>query len=299
MLDFTKFQKIKKEDLQEITLLSANTKSKEVFIYELGDMGDLFGKKEGEEIRNIFLKNEVKVRQLTNSLTLPKFSKNNRFVNEVMTFRYVPKNIFDIKKEILIFDDIVAVYNDKEMFAVKDRAFADNQKQLFENIWEQGQSPVVGFEYKPNHSFYKNLNYFIDDLQIIVWPDVDAKNVYNSFTKKELGDYVKNIIKKDTYYDDASYLIIFIWAYRGDKMMDVWKFTENEVDDRSGPTGDIRIYRDGKICEGLGLASGNTLLVLGHEEKLRRQSKDLKSYLDGPVPKLPLEVVNGLDFFKD
>ena len=299
MLNFTKFKKIDKKDLYDITLKSAKAKSKEVFIYELGDMSDLFSQKKAEKLRQEFLKNKIKVKQITNKSTLEKFSENDQFINEVMTFRYVPKDIFDIKNEILIFDDIVAVYNSREMFILQDKNFAKNQKQLFQSIWEQGQSPAIGFDYKPNHSFYKNLNYFIENLQIIVWPDVDAKKVYKDFSKKELGEYIKEIISKDRYYDDASYIIIFIWAYEGKKMMDVWKFNDNHVDDRSGPLGDVRVYKDGVVCEDLGLASGNTLLVLGHEEKLRRQSKDLQSYLDGPVPKLPLEIVNGLDFFEE
>ncbi|MEK7166963.1 MAG: hypothetical protein AAB732_00925, partial [Patescibacteria group bacterium] len=67
--------------------------------------------------------------------------------------------------------------------------------------------------------------------------------------------------------------------------------------DRSGPLGDVRVYREGKLCNKLGFASGNTLIVLGYEERLRRQSKDLKSYLNRPVPKLPLEIMNGKSFF--
>ena len=199
----------------------------------------------------------------------------------------------------MIFDDTVATYNDKELLIIEDKKFADNQKQLFLNVWEQGQSPKLDFEYKPNHSFYKNLNYFIGDLQIIVWPDADAKESYKGFSEKQVGDYIKNIISSDKYYNDSTYIIAFIWSLDGEKMIDIWKFNENHVDDRSGPLSDGRVYREGKLCTNMGLASGNTLLVLGHEEKLRRQSKDLKSYLSGPVPKLPLEIVNGKKFFED
>jgi hypothetical protein len=82
-------------------------------------------------------------------------------------------------------------------------------------------------------------------------------------------------------------------------MIDVWKFNVNHVDDRSGPLGNIRVYREGKICTDLGLASGNTLFLIGYEEKLRRQSKNLKSFLDGPDPKLPLETMNEKTFLND
>ena len=71
----------------------------------------------------------------------------------------------------------------------------------------------------------------------------------------------------------------------------------NHVDDYSGPLGEVRVFRNGELSNNLGMASGNTLLVLGYEEKLRRQSKDLKGYLKGSVPKLPLELSNGKNFF--
>jgi len=89
-----------------------------------------------------------------------------------------------------------------------------------------------------------------------------------------------------------------LWSFDKDKMIDMWKFSDNEVDDRSGPLAEARVYRNGKRCNKLGLASGNTLLVLGYEEKLRRQSKSTKHYLKGQPPVLPLEIQNGMDFIK-
>ena len=294
-----RLERAKEDDLFEISLRSSQAKTKEVFIFEKGELGDLVSKDRAEELRSNFLKNKIKVKQITNTPTLPKFTDSDEFVNKVMTFRYVPKDIFSIENEILIFDDTVAIYNKKELLVIEDKAFTSNQKQLFASIWEQGQSPLLGFEYKPNHSFYKNLNYFIKDLQIIVWPDIDAKESYKALTEKQLGEYIKNIVSSDKYYNDAAYIIAFIWSMKGEKMIDIWKFNDNHVDNRSGPLGDVRVYREGKLCDNMGLASGNTLIVLGYEERLRRQSKDLKSYLNGPVPKLPLEIMNGKAFFDE
>ena len=62
-------------------------------------------------------------------------------------------------------------------------------------------------------------------------------------------------------------------------MVDMWKFQYNSVDDRSGPLSEVRVYKSGIRCDSIGLASGNTLFVLGHEEKLRRQAKNLEKYL--------------------
>ncbi|NQZ84416.1 MAG: hypothetical protein HRU03_01740 [Nanoarchaeales archaeon] len=289
---------VTQQDLYDITLKSSNSKDKEIFIFEKTDMSDLFDKQKAETLRKNFLNNNIKFNQITNTQSVAKFTSNKEFVNLLMNFRYVPKDIYTIDDEILIFDNTVAIYNSERLLIIEDESFAKSQKQLFKSIWEQGHLPNLEFEYKPNHSFYNSLDFFNDKMQIIVWPDVDAKNSYKGMNKKEVEDYIVNIIKSDSYYDDSTYIITIIWDMDGDRMVDIWKFNENHVDDRSGPLGDVRLYREGKICKDLGLASGNTLLILGHEEKLRRQSKDLKSYLEGPEPNLPLEIMNGKDFFE-
>lgn len=294
----TTLKKASVNDLYDISLESSNAKSKEVFIFEIGSLSNFFSKEQSEILRNNFLKNNIKVKQITNISTLPKFTENDEFINEVMSFRYVPKDIFSIENEILIFDDTVAIYSANELLVIRNPVFSKNQKQLFLSVWEEGQSPSLGFDYVPNHSFYNNLNFFINGVQVIVWPDADAKKSYGGMDEKAIESYLADIINSDPYYSDAAYIIAFIWNMNGDRMVDMWKFNNNHIDDRSGPLGDVRVYREGKVCNDLGLASGNTLLVLGYEEKLRRQSKDLKSYLDGPVPVLPLEIVNGKDFFE-
>lgn len=292
-----KMNKSNFEDLYNLSLESSKSKDKEVFIFEKGSMDDFLPKDKSEEIKLIFLNNNIKVKQITNIPVLPKFTDNVDFINKVMLFRYVSKDIFLIENEILIFDNIVAIYNEKELLVIEDQKFSNTQKQLFMNILDQWQSPALNFEYKPNHSFYKNLNFFLDGLQIIVWPDVEAKKSYKWLSEIEIWEYIKDIIKNDDYYNDSSYIIAFIWSLNWEKMIDIWKFTQNHVDDRSGPLWDVRVYREWKICNNLWLASGNTLLVLWYEEKLRRQSKNLQDYLDWPVPKLPLEIVNWKNFF--
>jgi len=288
------------EELYNISLLSAQAKNKQVHIFEKGKMSDLFWEDRAEKIRQEFLHNNVQVKQITNIPELPKFSENDDFVNTLMSFRYVSQEIFDIDNEILIFDDTVAIYNQKELLIIQEWGFAGNYRQLFSSIWEQWQPPALWFEYVPNHSFYNNLNYYLDNgVQIIVWPDCDAVESFSGLNEAEVGSYIKNIIENEPkYYADSSYIICFIWSLDGEQMVDVWKFNENHVDDRSGPLSEVRVYREWKICNNLGLASGNTLLVLWYEEKMRRQSQNLQDYLDGPVPQLPLEVVNKKNFFE-
>jgi len=132
-----KFQKATSEILYEISLLSTQAKSKRVCIIELNDMGDLFDTSQVESIRQEFLKNEVRVHQITNIPSLEKFTENTSFVNKVMSFRYLPKSIFHIRKEILIFDSTVAIYDTREICILENEDFASMQKSLFNTLWEQ------------------------------------------------------------------------------------------------------------------------------------------------------------------
>lgn len=290
--------KIKEKEIFDISIRSANAQEKKVYIFELGQMWDFLSIKESEKIRQTFLGNWVHVQQITNDSTIPEFSENSDFVNTLMKFRFIPTDIFSIKKEILIFDDIVAIYNHEEILIIEDIDFAHAQKQLFENIWKEWISPKVDFPYIPNHSFYNSVDVNINGIQMIVWPDAESPDSYTWYTKDMLQDYLKSIIESDSdYYQNSSYMIVFIWSLDWVKMTDIWKFMENPVDDRSWPLSDARVYKDTELCTDIWLSSWNTLLVLWYEEKLRRQSSSLIEYLDGPGPNLPLEVLNKLNFF--
>lgn len=296
-----KLKKVKVSDLYEISKRSANTKDKRLFIYENDDLSLIIGKQRAEELRRLFLVNKIQIKQITNNPTLQKFSNNDEFINSCMTFRYIPKSIYTIEHEILVFDDTTAVYNMKpypKMLIIEDKFYAGNQKQLFLNLWEEGLSPKMGFNYRPNHSFYNEVDFQVFGKQIILFPDIDAKKAYPGFTYKDLKTYLEKILQKNRkFMDDADFLVAFIWSYNANKMIDLWKFYGNCVDERSGPLSDSIVFRNGEACTNLGMASGNTLIVLGYEEKLRRQSENLKSFLAGPPPNLPLEIMSGKDFF--
>lgn len=297
-----KLQKAALDDLYNISLDSAKAKEKEIFIYEKSDLSKLIGNEKAEELRKEFLKNKISVKQITNIPELPKFSKNYEFINTCMSFRYIPEETFLIENETLIFDSKVAIYTlepDIKLSVIEDENFAKNQKQLFMNLWDQGQSPVLGFDYQPNHSYFRNLDYKINNKHVIVYPDKDAVGAYKGFDYESLGKYIENIINENKeYFKGSTYLIVFLWNYEGKKMVDIWKFDANFVDDRSGPLGEAKIFKEGKECSDLGLASGSTLMILGYEEKLRRQSDNIQAYFDGPSPELPLEIINKGDFFE-
>ncbi|MDD3301912.1 MAG: hypothetical protein PHN31_00010 [Candidatus Gracilibacteria bacterium] len=138
-MEKTVFKNVTKQKLYDITLESANSKDKEIYIFEKGNMGDLVGYEDAEKLRKVFLKNNIKVKQITNEENLISFSDNKEFIEEVMSMRYVPQNKFFIDYEILIFDDIVAVYDTKELLVIKNERYARIQKSVFMNYRNNGK----------------------------------------------------------------------------------------------------------------------------------------------------------------
>lgn len=255
------------EDIYEISLASARAKEKKVKIYEMSNLTDLIGMERAEEIRRAFLENGTKVEQITNSSSVPAFSKDDEFINNCMSFRYIPKETFTIENEVLIFDDTVAIYTcipSPKLAIIRDKSFALNQKQLFGTLWDNAQPPALGFPYTPNHSLYNSIDFQIGGKQVIIYPDRDALDAYVDFSYEDMRVYFEKILAENKeYYDNAEYIISFIWSFEKDKMVDMWKFNSNHVDDRSGPLSEVKIFQNGKECTNLGMASGNTLLVLG------------------------------------
>lgn len=294
--------KINEENLEkiyDITLESAFAKSKEVFIFELWDIWNFMWKEKSEEIRWFFMKNKIKVKQINNNFIIPLFSTNKDFINKVMSFRYITKDIFEVKKEIVIFDDKVAFYDKNNFTVIEDKIFANSQKQLFMSIWEQGVFPKLGFDYVPNHSYFNSIDIFVNWIQIIVWASYETKSFYKNYDKEKLTKYFEEILNKNKdQYKNTSYIISFIWWFEKSKMVDIWSFEDNFVDDKCWPLWDVQVYKDQEKCYDLSSSSWSTLIILWAEEKLRRQSEDLKSYLDWPIPKMPLEIVNGKEFFE-
>ena len=89
---------------------------------------------------------------------------------------------------------------------------------------------------------------------------------------------------------DADYVICFVWEDEGDPMIDCWEFWQTNTWG-SGPLSSVRVYRGKKATHDIGVASGNTLIVLGLEEQARRESSSLQEYLAGVRPALPASLM--------
>lgn len=97
---------------------------------------------------------------------------------------------------------------------------------------------------------------------------------------------VTDAVRLARWSQTALYFIAFCWRDGPTPMVDLWSFTKNPVDDISGPLVEAQVIRAGKPTLERGIASGNTLIVLGLEEQHRRASKNLADYLSSR-PHLP------------
>jgi hypothetical protein len=65
---------------------------------------------------------------------------SDKFIRNSIEVRFVPKEVFDIENEVLIFDDTVAIYDDdntRKMTIFNNSTYAKNQKQLFKVLWKK------------------------------------------------------------------------------------------------------------------------------------------------------------------
>jgi len=108
---------------------------------------------------------------------------------------------------------------------IQEASVANSFKQLFLNIWDEGMVPKLGFDYKPNHSFYNSIDFFVAGKQVIIFPDKDARESYRGMDKDQMQVYLTDIYDSNKeYFNSSDYLIGFIWSFQGSKMLDLWQF---------------------------------------------------------------------------
>lgn len=151
------------------------------------------------------------------------------------------------------------------------------------------------------NNIYKNICYkriatTIGSIPVIVWVDIDAKKSFGNISQSELFLYLEKVLGAKYDKTDTSYLIIYAWTMESNKMLDVWKYTVNTVDVRSGPLVGIKLYKEGEVANDDEIASGNTLVILGQEELCRRGFGSLQEYLELGKPELPFEMESAESF---
>jgi hypothetical protein len=130
---------------------------------------------------------------------------------------------------------------------------------------------------------YKPFSYQVETLPLIVYPVKDENPLEEIFDPANEPAIEKHLDKlyqtQKKILIRGNYHILFVWNLDRHRMTDVWiHYLKNWSD--SGPLVECLTFRDLQLCHDAGIASGDSLIVLGREEELRRQLNNLPEYLD-------------------
>ena len=155
-------------------------------------------------------------------------------------------------------------------------------------LWAHGTQPKLEFNYTQKAGFYNAEVVKVDDKSLIIYPDLSLLSAWSD-NKQVLINEISQIITADkSYYNEFEYMICFAWADGPKKMLDVWKYYKNDFDEASGYLSDVKIYEDGKEVTIAGVASGQSLMILGLEENFRRQCANKMDYFKNNRPQFAL-----------
>lgn len=260
--------------IADVTLRSA--KAKQIHIFEIGNLNDLLSKESAEQIRQEFVKSNVPIKQITNLRKFVNWTANTGLTQN-LSVKYVPSESHKITNEILIFDDTVAIYRlepNPFYFEVTDNFYADSMRSLFMNIWRLGDSLLLAADGSTQTKQFIPISYKFKNIPVVLYPAKDDGILEKAFSRHEPGSlekYVNSVVEQDfDFFKDADMILAYVWNQDKTPYCDVWKVNRNDISDDSGFLYDVRIYSDRKLVTDMGVASGNSSIVVTAEEMLLR-----------------------------
>lgn len=135
------------DGLKQVTVNSLKAKG-ELLLFEIENMGSFLNVGLSEEVRKGFIKNKIHVKELMNQSNQPAWTNVEEFVTKFWDCRYIDPSILKMDVELLIYNDVVAIYNykDKNIFCVEiyNQKLANMQRQIFNFMWHYAQKLEVG-----------------------------------------------------------------------------------------------------------------------------------------------------------
>lgn len=119
----------------------------EILVFGSGTLEDLVGSRRWAEAhRQKTLDVDYKIREINNRGKKPiKFTGNEKFL-ENFERRHIDEGVLDLEQQITIYNDVVGIlhWRDDQKIGVeiKNRAFADSMRQMFEMYWKSAE-PLV------------------------------------------------------------------------------------------------------------------------------------------------------------
>lgn len=260
----------------DVSLRSALAKA--INIFELGNLNDLLSKEQAELIRAEFVKRNTPIKQLTNLRKFTSWTDNTDLIQQNLSVKYVSPENCDIRNEILIFDDTTAVYRlqpDPYYLEINDKLYAESMRGFFTNTWQTGDALLLSEDGSTLTKQYLPLSFTFGNIPVVAYPAKDDGNLEVAFDRTQSGaieHYITSILDKDSaFYTEADMILVYVWNKDELPCCDIWKITRNDISDDSGFLYDARIYEGEIQTTDLGVASGNSSIVLTAEEMLLRQ----------------------------
>jgi predicted DNA-binding transcriptional regulator len=129
------------EGLKQVTWNSLQ--AKELLTYEVEIMESFLDEEFAEKMRLEYALRKIKIRELTNWNYFAPYTKHEELPNKWWQARYIPEAELKIEFEILIYNDVYAMYSykDGEIFCVEiyNAQLAQMQRNLFEIIWKSAK----------------------------------------------------------------------------------------------------------------------------------------------------------------
>lgn len=267
-----------KKDIIDINMRSAYAKDG-IMIIELSNMNGVMSSEVADKIRGEFIKNQTPIRQITNysEINLAN-SLHQDEMEKLMSVHHIPKDVFSIDNEILIFSDTVGMYRvepDIYYTEIEDAHYASMMRGFFENLWSISEAMIwTGSGWK-HAKQYTPFNMNIGWIPIIVYPakdDGDITQVFPRENPESMRDYLSKVLDEhQTRISWADMLIMYVWNDGTTPMVDVWKVMRNSISDDSGFLYDGFTIRDNIVETAMWTASGNSLIVFTAEELLLRK----------------------------
>lgn len=300
-----------KKDIIDINMRSACAKDG-IMIIELSNMNGVMSWEDADRIRSEFIKNQTPIRQITNysEINLAN-SIHQDGMEKLMEVHYIPKDVFSIENEILIFWDTVAMYRvepDLYYIEIEDVHYASMMRGFFENLWKISEAMFwTGTGWK-HAKQYTPFNMDILWIPAVIYPARDDGDITQAFARdnpESMREYLTQVLDKYQWriaWSDM--LIMYVWNDGTTPMVDVWKVMRNTISDDSGFLYDGFTLRDSTIETSMWTASGNSLIVFTAEELLLRKliMEDKKNFRDASdrtlyMPSFPKDMVPSEGFF--
>lgn len=283
-----------------------------IMIIELSNMNALMSDDEAVAIRQAFVKNQTPVRQITNYIELGISGTSlDESMSRLMSVHHIPKDVFSIDNEILIFWDTVAMYRvEPEVYyiEIEDAHYAGMMRGFFENLWNISEAMIwtdTGWKHAKQ---YTPFNMDILWIPAVIYPARDDGDITRAFSRENpesMKEYLSRTLadhQARIYWADM--LIMYVWNDGVTPMVDVWKVMRNTISDDSGFLYDGFTIRDSIIETTMWTASGNSLIVFTAEELLLRKLiiEEKKSFQVASnrtlyMPSFPKDMVPSEGFF--